>query len=188
MNPFFSKIKLDLSDIDFTTISGNLHQQYDSSFNVYTIDPENSKKYVEHLPEKVQLYVKKISYVEIVDSEFRPHRDIGDTILNYYFSDEMAITSFWSSIPKTKVIWMSAEISTTGHRSILTYDQNELEFETSFQAAPHSCYLLHTGEIHSISPAKSQIRKILQFHFQTGMTYNQVYNILKLNNCIEQDY
>jgi hypothetical protein len=187
---FFTTINLDLSSIDIDSMAKTFTHGYEdptedkslATINFYNINP-TVKDYVKSLlPMELQTWIRNVRVSVVEGRIVTPHRDHrGAVCINYYFIPGSARTTFWT--PKSTAIAFKAK----GEHTSNIYNFEDLIERCSFVAESNSCYLLNTGEIHSVSMDRpDSVRKMIQLTFAPEMTYEPVLNKLTELNLIEK--
>ena len=185
---FFTKVNLDLSMIDIDSLAktfthGYAYPSEDKSLgtiNFYSIDAE-VKDYVKSLlPVELQPWIRNVRVPIIEGRTIVPHRDYRRAVcINYYFIPGSARTTFWTANPTAIAIRLPGEDTDNVYRF------EDISEECSFVAGTNSCYLLNTGEIHSVGMARADsVRKMIQLTFAPDMTYQPVLNKLHELNLV----
>ena len=185
---FFTTINLDLSMINIDSIAKTFTHGYEDptedqssgTIDFYNID-STVKDYVKSLlPMDIQSWIRNVRVSIIKGRTIMPHRDHrGSVCINYYFVPGSARTTFWTAKSTATAIRAPGQYTDNMY---LFEDINE---ECFFVADTNSCYLLNTGEIHSVSMEREDsIRKMIQLTFNPEMTYNPVLNKLRKLNLV----
>ena len=178
MNPYFTKINLDLTDCVNTAVKLESYTETAQYFKLFTITDACRDQVMAKFPIEMQPYITRITY-GAADHDLLPHRDIASCMLNYYVEPAGGMTTFYNTRPYTK-----EKVWSHGARSYISYDVNELDKVEEFTAEKNSCYLLNVAEVHAVDNIKKTPRQILQFRFQVAMSYYQAYNILNLHKFV----
>jgi hypothetical protein len=185
---FFTTVNLDLSSIDIDGIAKTFTHGYEDptedkslgTIDFYNIDP-TVKDYVKSLlPVELQSWIRNVRVSIIQGRTIMPHRDHrGAVCVNYYFIPGDARTTFWTAKPTATAFRAPGEYTDNVYRF------EDIDKECSFVANPNSCYLLNTGEIHSVGMDRlDSIRKMIQLTFDQNVDYFKVYNKLSELNLI----
>lgn len=160
MNSFFTKLPVNVPDIDYSILKGKLYFQYKgSSLSYYYIDSVELLK--SHLPESFfKIIPHTIKFVEITDNEtVPPHKDYGvECSINFYFSPGNAEVS-WYTAKNTAV-----EKVTSKERTRL-YKKEDIVLSDKFVAEKNECYLFNNSQIHSVNKENNSIRQFIQIQY-----------------------
>jgi hypothetical protein len=185
---FFTTVNLDLSAIDIDGLAETFTHGYEDptedkslgTINYYSID-NKVKDYVKSLlPVELNSWICNVRVSIIEGRTIMPHRDHrGAVCVNYYFVPGAAKTTFWTAKPTATAMRAPGEYTDNVYRF------EDVVEECSFIADPNSCYLLNTGEIHSVDMEQADsVRKMIQLTFAPDMTYQPVLNKLHELNLV----
>lgn len=182
MHPLFTKIDLDLSDLNIDSLPAIFIGTYGSNLNVYHYDIATQDMLIARLPEKARSKVVDVGYAEVViaGAGVMPHRGARDAAITYYVRPCGSATSFYhlTSEATMKELqegrWPEGrDVNTRNSASIFSFeDGEEIEF---FTATKDDCYILDTKEVHGVAVTETSIKlKTLHYWFAPRTSYEQV--------------
>jgi hypothetical protein len=167
----YKKLNVDLGEIDFSRIKGNLNNMFGKNFIEYSI---NDIDYLEEvLSKKISFRVKpdRVNITDILNPGAAPHTDFWPVSLNYYvsYTDSKDITLFYKKTVGQQV------------REICMYDPKTLSPIGFFKAKQGDCILLNTHIPHSVKMAETnkEPRTILRFTW-FDKTFDEILESIKI--------
>jgi hypothetical protein len=175
MHPLFTKIDLDLSDLDIDSFPATFFGHYGENFDVYHYDKATQDMLIARLPEKARSHVTVVGYVELTAAGILPHRDTRDTLINYYVRPCGSTTRFYRLTSKAKMKELQEGGDPNARTSTRIFSFEDGKEVESFTATKNDCYILNTKEVHGVDVTETSIkRKMLQYWFAPRTSYEQV--------------
>ncbi len=186
---FFVRLNLDFSKFDINTedlswLHGYNHAPSDekySSLNYFALDDNLKQQIKAILPVELQEMIRNIRIAIIKGQIIMPHRDHGGSVsVNYHLVTGDARTTFWTANRNAK------PFKVDNKQTDNVYDYPDVVEECFYVAEKNSCYLLNTGEIHDVvMESKDSVRKILQFTFDSSVSYQTVLEKMTMLNLVK---
>ncbi len=145
-NNFYTKINLDLKDIDVSKIKGDLRESYDDNVLNYEI------KDIEYLNSKISNQIEfgvppdSVMYTEIGKEGTYPHYDLNSVSLNYYIKAGQARLWWFAPTQSKSKVEHSDSNLTVSYR----FELENLTPIDYIEPQDNECYLLNTKVIHTV--------------------------------------
>lgn len=181
---YFTKLNLDFSDTKLDELKLQFGKSYlDANEKEIVVINWADEQFQNHikskLPESFRSWIRSVRITYITDST-PPHKDHGGCVcINYYLETSDGPTTFWLTN------YNAQAANAIGQSTANLYRFEDLSKTCSFVAKPLTCYLLNTGEVHTVDIEKNSVRKIIQLIFEPAVTYIMVLDKCKELNLVE---
>jgi hypothetical protein len=183
-NNCFTQLNLDFSNFVSNLEKKEFLHSYggESSISYYSIDQTVKESIIESLPTEIKNLSDKVRVVEVTGRHLSPHIDRGVKVnINYYIQPAAAKTIFYTVNQGAVARKYRGKITSNDN----VYQLKDITEICNFVAEKNSCYLVNTGNVHSVLMTNNSIRYFLQVAFDEKCTYNEVYSIMQNLNLIK---
>lgn len=176
MTSFFKKINVSIN-YKINEITGPIRFKLDNSFKEYDLALDISSL-IRHFEDQIEFGIlpDRTSVTKITNNGIRPHTDAWLVSMNFYLSLAGGVTTFYK---------LKSGSTETIKPAKVNYDINELVPVQKLEPKLNECYLFNTGIPHSVTiNHQDQTRYIFRFIWSYPITFDTVYNSIKINNDV----